>query len=182
VDSSLDEGAVLAALCTRFGDRVRVPPSRMWYDFLLRDAVHGWLPVNIKTTTTETRDNVGNLAMCVYAYTDAVMPLDRRYANGAMSVLLLRQLAERRLTHARKRDYYFVVVNKRDPRDVIVNSLKGLSRLSANVHNLPFQVCWRHNREFAYARVEKCVETFLACMRTLRVGWRETFVESCRAV
>lgn len=32
--------------------------------------MYGWIPVNIKTTTTLTNDNTGNLAMCVYAYTD----------------------------------------------------------------------------------------------------------------
>ena len=42
----------------------------MWYDIAVYDNIFEWIPVNIKTTTTQTHDNIGNLTLCVYAYTD----------------------------------------------------------------------------------------------------------------
>ena len=39
----------------------------MWYDILAFDNMYNWIPINIKTTTTTTSDNTGNLAICVYA-------------------------------------------------------------------------------------------------------------------
>ena len=59
----------------------------MWYDILAFDYMYGWIPINIKTTTTLTSDNTGNLAMCVYAYTDEMLDIhrDKSYENGKMS-------------------------------------------------------------------------------------------------
>ena len=37
-----------------------------------------------------------------------------------------------------KKDYYFIVMNKTDASDIIVNSVKGLSVLTPNINNLPF--------------------------------------------
>ena len=37
----------------------------MWYDILAYDYMYKWIPINIKTTTTKTSDNTGNLTMCV---------------------------------------------------------------------------------------------------------------------
>ena len=39
----------------------------MWYDILIYDYQYGWLPVNIKTTTTLTSDNTAN-QQCVFIY------------------------------------------------------------------------------------------------------------------
>ena len=47
----------------------------------------------------------------------------------------------------RKKDYYFIVLNKTDASDIIVNSVKGLTILTPNINNLPFQVCWSKNRD-----------------------------------
>ena len=56
--------------------RIKKPKARMWYDILVKDYQYGWLPVNIKTTTTKTSDNTGNLAICVYAYTNEQLKLE----------------------------------------------------------------------------------------------------------
>ena len=49
----------------------------MWYDILAFDFLVGWIPINIKSTTTLTSDNTGNFAMCVYSYTDENLDLLR---------------------------------------------------------------------------------------------------------
>ena len=115
----------------------------MWYDILVYDKRYKWLPVNIKTTTTKTSDNTGNLAMCVYAFTDHDLGLDNliHYSNGNMSKILVEKLKKEEYNKISKKDYYFLVVNKNDTKDIIVNSAKGLTEPTPNINNLPFQVC-----------------------------------------
>ncbi|MDC8938112.1 hypothetical protein [Metamycoplasma hyosynoviae] len=45
------------------------------------------------------------------------------------------------------RDYYFLVINKENNRDIFFNSLKKLYELNPNGNNLPFQCVWNKNRE-----------------------------------
>ena len=45
------------------------------------------------------------------------------------------------------RDYYFLVVNKNDSADVFAQGLRTLCTLNPNGNNIPFQCCWRDNRE-----------------------------------
>ena len=122
----------------------------MWYDILAFDYMYGWLPINIKTTTTITSDNTGNLAMCVYAYTNEILDIhrDKSYENGEMSVILYKKLRIKEININNKKDYYFIVLNKTDASDIIVNSVKGLTLFTPNINNLPFQVCWNKNRTF----------------------------------
>ena len=70
INSCMDEDEIIKLLSQSFTNRIKKPKCRMWYDILAFDYTYGWIPINIKTTTTTTSDNVGNLALCVYAYTD----------------------------------------------------------------------------------------------------------------
>ena len=90
INSCMDEDVVIQLLVEMFGNKIQTPKIRMWYDLLAFDYIYGWVPINIKTTTTITSDNTGNLAMCVYAYTDEVLDInmDKSYANGKMSEIL----------------------------------------------------------------------------------------------
>jgi hypothetical protein len=45
------------------------------------------------------------------------------------------------------------VLNKTDASNIIVNSVKGLTILTPNINNLPFQVCWDKNRIFRAVRI-----------------------------
>ncbi|MDC8917515.1 hypothetical protein [Metamycoplasma hyosynoviae] len=45
------------------------------------------------------------------------------------------------------RDYYFLVINKENNRDIFFNSLKKLYELNTNGNNLLFQCVWNKNRE-----------------------------------
>ena len=64
----------------------------MWYDILIHDYRYGWLPVNIKSTSMQTSDNVGNLAMCLHAYTNEQLDLYKHYQNGKISQILLQKI------------------------------------------------------------------------------------------
>jgi len=100
INSCLDEVKVVKILSEKFGARIKTPIKRHWYDILAYDYMYGWIPINIKTTTTLTNDNTGNLAMCVYAYTNEVLDIhsNKSYDNGKMSDILVNKLKIKNIT------------------------------------------------------------------------------------
>jgi len=187
VNSSLDEHNIIDALLNRFNTeqttKIKTPSLRMWYDILVFDyCLNRWLPVNIKTTTTTSSDNTGNIAMCVYAYTDEDLKLSttKTYHNGTMSKLLLQKLELMEYNKIPKKDYYFIVMNKRKSSDVIINSVKGLAHLTPNINNLPFQVKWNNNRHFRYDRILEKLTLFKQCINKPRPSWQEAFTARMR--
>uniref|UniRef100_A0A6C0D791 Uncharacterized protein n=2 Tax=viral metagenome TaxID=1070528 RepID=A0A6C0D791_9ZZZZ len=56
INSCLDEVEVIKLLSIKFGARIKTPIKRHWYDILAYDYMYGWIPINIKTTTTLTSD------------------------------------------------------------------------------------------------------------------------------
>lgn len=177
INSILDEEKVIRILEEKFPGKIKTPKIRMWYDILALDYIVGWIPINIKTTTANTSDNTGNLAMCVYAYTNEVLDLSKCYNNGKMSDVLFQKLKEKHYNYNHKKDYYFIVLNKLN-YDVIVNSVKGLSNLTANSNNLPFQVCWNKNREFCYGKISKKIKIFVECIQKPKKSWKEIFIQN----
>jgi hypothetical protein len=185
VNSSMDENTVIELLIREFGERIKVPKEeRMWFDILVRDHLVGWIPINIKSTKTTTPDNVGNMAICVYAYTNEALDIHRNktYNSGEMSGILLAKLQKREYSTNPKKDYYFLVLNKTDSTDVIVNSLKGLTVLTPNIHNLPFQVKWSKNREFKYKHISDTIQQYINCTRKPEPSWNETFMSGMRTL
>ena len=141
----------------------------MWYDILIFDYIYGWLPLNIKTTTTLTNDNTGNLSMCVYSYTNENLNIynNKSYENSKMSDVLFNKIKNKEYNKNNKRDYYFIVINKNNYNDIIVNSVKGLTILSPNINNLPFQICWNKNRNFKYENIQIKIKKFIECLQNL---------------
>jgi hypothetical protein len=182
INSCLDETEITKILENKFGDRImKQKKKRWWYDILALDYKYGWIPINIKTSTTLTSDNTSNLAMCVYAYTDEVMDLyNTNYNNGKMSNILFNKLKNKKYNKNNKKDYYFLVLNKTNPKDIIVNSVKGLRVLTPNINNLPFQVYWNENRKFEYGHVSKKVKLFVDSLKKPKPSWKETFMTNVR--
>ena len=182
VNSCIDEYEIIRILLEELPNRIYRPKARMWYDILIYDYQYGWLPVNIKTTTTLTSDNTGNLAMCVYSYTDVPLDLYKTYQNGRMSKILIEKLIKKDYNYNNKKDYYFVVVNKENCKDIIVNSVKGLTELTPNINNLPFQVCWNKNRIFKYKHITKSIEILLNTLQKPKPSWKESFLNDVRKI
>jgi len=184
INSCLDEPKVIEMLIEKFGEKIKKPKCRMWYDILAFDYMYGWVPINIKTTTTITSDNTGNLAMCVYAYTNEMLDIhrDKSYENGKMSDILLNKLKNNKYNTNNKKDYYFIVLNKTDASDIIVNSVKGLTILTPNINNLPFQVCWNKNRIFKYENINKKIKLFIDCLQKPKPSWKEIFMSNIRTL
>jgi hypothetical protein len=182
INSCTDQDLIIDLLMKKYADKMYVPKDRMWYDILLKDTLYGWIPVNIKTTTTSTSDNTGNLAMCVYTYTDYKLKLKNSYQNGEMSQILMEKIKNNELNYKNKRDYYFLVVNKNNTQDVIINSVKGLKTLTANINNLPFQINWARNRYFQYKSIKECIKQFVECIQKPNPSWQEVFLSEIRAL
>jgi hypothetical protein len=184
INSCSDEEKIIDLLKGQFGTRIKKPKARMWYDILAYDYRYGWIPINIKTTTTLTSDNTGNLAMCVYAYTDTILDIHREktYDNGNMSEILFEKLQNKQYNYNNKKDYYFLVLNKAKSQDIIINSVKGLSILTPNINNLPFQVNWSKNKNFKYENINKKVKQFIKCLQNPKPSWKETFMTNIRTL
>ena len=184
INSCIDEDEIIKLLIEKFGFKIKKPKIRMWYDILAFDYIYGWIPINIKTTTTITSDNTGNLAMCVHAYTNEILDIyrDKTYENGKMSDILFDKLKNKEYNTNNKKDYYFIVLNKTDASDIIVNSVKGLTTLTPNINNLPFQVCWDKNRTFKYENINKKIKLFIDCLKKPRPSWKELFMSNIRTL
>jgi len=182
INSCFDEDEIIKSLVKKFDDRIKRPKIRMWYDILAFDYRYGWIPINIKTTTTKTNDNTGNLAMCVYAYTDENLDINKSYNNGKMSEILFQKIKNKKYNKIHKKDYYFLVLNKTKTNDIIINSLKGLSTLSPNVNNLPFQIIWNNNRQFCYSKIDNKIKLFVECLKKPKPSWKENFLSNIRTI
>ncbi len=124
INSCMDEVEVIKLLTEKFGNRIQKSKARMWYDILAFDYMYGWIPINIKTSKIVSPDNPGNLAMCVYAYTNERLDFHTPCNSGKMSKILYRKLQNKNYNTNNKKDYYFIVLNKRNASDILVNSIK----------------------------------------------------------
>ena len=124
------------------------------HDFKLFDYLYGWLPVNVKSTTTLNADNIGNMTTCVQSLTPYNLILDKSYKNSPMSEIILNSLETKAYNKNHKKDYYFLVLNKKNPEEIIVNSIKGLTEITPNNNNLPFQIKWYINKQFNYTPIK----------------------------
>ncbi|KHL82851.1 restriction endonuclease Hpy8I [Helicobacter pylori] len=118
---------------------IQLPKAREWWDFSFEEN-DIFYPVNIKTTTTKTADNL-NGKLGIY---DALCGLLPEFNNEIAWEKYFQKL-HKDLGKNTDRDYYFLIINKNDPKDVFINSLKGIQTLQPN--NLPFQCKWDNNRE-----------------------------------
>jgi hypothetical protein len=183
LNSSLDEIDIIEKLINKFGqDIIQKAECRMWYDMKVYDNYYGWIPVNIKSTTMNSNDNTGNLAMCVYAYTNVKLDLDKKYSNGEMSNIFFNKIKEKEYNTMDKKDYFFLILNKTNQRDVIINSVKGLSVICPNSNNLPFQICWDKNRIFKYEPIDKKIEQLISILKKTKPSWKENFMENMRSL
>ncbi len=161
-------------------NRLFIPPARHWFDIAIKDFIYGWLPINIKSTTTKTPDNTSNLTMCVYSLTKEKIDLKTSYQNGKMSKILIKCFKNNDLNTNYKKDYYFIVINKNIEKDIIINCLKGLSILTPNINNLPFQIKWVDNKNFIYKDINKVKNMLIETIKKPKPSWREEFLNEIR--
>lgn len=184
INSVLDEDEIIDLLEKKYKKYIKRPKERNWFDIIIKDYYYGWIPVNIKTSKCSTSDNTGNLAMCVYSYTNEKLELnlDKTYNNGEMSKILIEKLKNKEYNKENKKDYYFIVINKNNTQEIIINSVKGLLYLTPNINNLPFQVRWDKNKIFEYKKISKSVKQFVDCLKKPNPSWSEIFLSQIRNI
>ncbi|WRG58894.1 restriction endonuclease [Helicobacter pylori] len=136
LNSSVNEKEILNTIKDYFP--IQLPRAREWWDFSFEEN-DIFYPVNIKTTTTKTADNL-NCKLGIYYALCGLLP----EFNNEIAWEKYFQKLHKDLGKNTNRDYYFLIINKNDPKDVFINSLKGIQTLQPN--NLPFRK-WDNNRE-----------------------------------
>ncbi|WP_305873171.1 restriction endonuclease [Helicobacter pylori] len=137
LNSSVNEEEILNTIKDYFP--IQLPKAREWWDFSFEEN-DIFYPVNIKTTTTKTADNLNGKLGIYYALCGLVPTFNNEIAWEKYFQKLHKDLGTNT-----NRDYYFLIINKNDPKDIFINSLKGIQTLQPN--NLPFQCKWDDNRE-----------------------------------
>ncbi|GAA8539843.1 hypothetical protein BTM467_13330 [Helicobacter pylori] len=118
---------------------IQLPKAREWWDFSFEEN-DIFYPVNLKTTTTKTADNL-NCKLGIYYALCGLLPT----FNNEIAWEKYFQKLHKDLGKNTDRDYYFLIINKNDLKDIFINSLKGIQTLQPN--NLPFQCKLDNNRE-----------------------------------
>ncbi|GAA8887756.1 hypothetical protein HpHA96_07040 [Helicobacter pylori] len=137
LNSSVNEEEILNTIKHFFP--IQLPKAREWWDFSVEEN-DIFYPVNTKITTTKTADNLNCKLGIYYALCGLLLTFNNEIAWEKYFQKLHKDLGKNT-----NRDYYFLIINKNDPKDIFINSLKGIQTLQPN--NLPFQCKWDNNRE-----------------------------------
>jgi hypothetical protein len=141
INASINEDELIKII-QKFNQEIIIPKSRAWFDFAIKRNEEIY-PVNIKITETTHADNL-NCKLGIYYALTGIVP---DFANEISWLNYFNKLNEHKGTNKDK-DYYFLIVNKQNSKDIFVNSLKGIQFLQPNGNNLPFQCKWENNRNY----------------------------------
>ncbi|WP_120835375.1 restriction endonuclease [Helicobacter pylori] len=154
LNSSVNEEEILNTIKDYFP--IQLPKAREWWDFSFEEN-DIFYPVNIKTTTTKTADNLNGKLGIYYALCGLVPEFNNEIAWEKYFQKLHKDLGKNT-----NKDYYFLIINKNDPKDVFINSLKGIQTLQPN--NLPFQCKWDNNREIIQRNFDGSKNSILSAL------------------
>ncbi|GAA8273929.1 hypothetical protein HpDR2_11250 [Helicobacter pylori] len=172
LNSSVNEEEILNTIKDYFP--IQLPRAREWWDFSFEENKI-FYPVNIKTTTTKTADNLNGKLGIYYALCGLLPEFNNEIAWEKYFHKLHKGLGTNT-----NRDYYFLIINKNDPKDVFINSLKGIQTLQPNGNNLPFQCKWDNNRKIvqrSFIESKNFILSALAKSVKLRANIYLTFKE-----
>lgn len=185
VNSCLDEQIIINFLQTDelLKNRIYIPKSRCWYDILVKDYRLGWIPINIKSSTLTTADNFGNFGTIYYSIINNNIDLEKdkhiKLNNGSCSNKVINGFKNNTLNYTYK-DYYFLVINKTNTTEILINSIKGLTILTSNNNNLPFQINWKYNKKFKYQSVKTIKNKIIKTIQNPKPTWKEIFLQDIR--
>lgn len=178
-NSTIDEDSIIKILEPYLKEHnidYWIPPPRHWFDLTVKDPEFGWLPINIKSTRTTNPDNIGNMAICVQAYTqiDLMENMTKSRKNGDMQNILDEELINNRWNNSHMKDYYFLVINK-NTNEIIINSILGLKKLNTNSHNLPFQIKWKDNKTYYFMNMQTSINKYLEVLKKYSetITWKD---------
>ena len=177
VNSSIDEDIVLTKLKRKFPDQVTIMPPRSWCDFIHKPT---GTPINFKSSSLVSSDNSCNFLTILHCFTDVTI-LPSRKPNKTKDIKDLFDWIEKNKVEIEKeklnvkRDYYFLIINKKDTKDLFYTSIKQLQEISVNPSNLPFQVNWGKNRS---KKNRTFKQAFEFCMKAIKSGIKKQYKNS----
>ncbi len=133
---------------------IQLPKAREWWDFSFEEN-DIFYPVNI--TTTKTADNLNGKLGIYHALCGLLPEFNNKIAWEKYFQKLHKDLGKNT-----NRDYYFLIINKNDPKDIFINSLKGIQTFQPN--NLPFQCKWDNNREIIQRNFTESKNSILSAL------------------
>lgn len=110
--------------------------NRAWYDVKVDDHF-----CDIKVSALRTNDNT-NAKKAIYYFLTEEEP----EKVPDQEKLFFKMMVENE-NPSESRDYYYIVINKNNTRDIFVISLKGIAALSPAPNNPPFQCHWGRCRD-----------------------------------
>ena len=141
VNSIKDEDKIALYIKNLFGDKCNIAPPRFWYDVAL--TIDGkFYPINIKSVTGKTADNISSKDGMFYAITG----LDPRTEKVTPFKTFENKLLNN-INYSGDADYYFVIFFK-ETKEIFFTSLKRVCTLTPNGSNLPFQCKWNNNKVY----------------------------------
>ena len=128
----------------KYNDVKMLPKAdvRNWYDFgfLYKGKL---IPVNLKMTANFGNDNVSSLKGIIWAFSNISDDV-----SGLVSWKDKKNAIETKIdsSFGRNRDYFFLIIDKKNLKDIFHTSIKQIKRINPNPNNLPFQANWNNNR------------------------------------
>lgn len=138
INSAINEQEIIDSIQNKFN--IIIPNIRQWYDIAI-ELGNTFYPINIKVTESSSADNL-NCKLGIYYALTGIIP---NFNNGVDWGKFLTML-ESNFGINQDKDYYFLIVNKKNHKDVFATSLKALPNIVPNGNNLPFQCRWDSNR------------------------------------
>jgi hypothetical protein len=180
-NSKKDEENILQKLKEKFPNRLVISKERHWYDVKFKDYKRGYLPIDVKSTYCSSSDNINGLSTLLYSLTNEKMDLDKSYNNGKVYKILVTKLKNKEYNYS-NRDYYFLVINKKT-KATFFNSIKGITTITPNNNNLPFQVNWSKNSNYRYKPIKECIKNIikLICDKTEKF-WLINFFKELKII
>jgi len=138
INASINEDEIINIIKQKF--EIEVPRARNWFDFSIE---HKWIfyPVNIKVTDTTHADNLNCKIWIYYALTWKMPDFPNETSRKNYFEKLRKNIKEN------NKDYYFLIINKKNLKDIFFMTLKTLENIQPNWNNLPFQCKWDINRK-----------------------------------
>lgn len=141
INSITDEATIALHIKNLFGDKCNIAPPRFWYDLSL--TIDGrFYPINIKSVTGKTADNISSKDGMFYAITG----LDPR-AEKVTPFQVFENKLLNNIDYNGDADYYFIIFFK-NTKEIFFTSLKRICTLISNGSNLPFQCKWNDNKVY----------------------------------
>lgn len=150
--------------------------NREWYDFSIESddtSIHNiFMPVNIKISDISKggSDNLSCKMGIFYALTgcvpSSIMVNNKTGLSNEQDWGIFFKLIDEKMATNKKKDYYFLIINKADTSDIFWTSLRKLETITPNGNNLPFQCNWKKNRQRVHRSYIEAREFILVCFKS----------------